>query len=69
MITLVLLIFITRYFRLQQHLPNCCLPKALGGDVPEENANDFYEFCKENAPLVEKKYKYLKSWSKKESSL
>ena len=56
-------------FRLQEHLPNCCLPQSLGGDVPEQNGDDFYEFCKENASLVEEKYQYLKSWSKKESSL
>ena len=55
--------------RLQEHLPNCCLPQSLGGDVPEQNGDDFYKFCKENASLVEEKYQYLKSWSKKESSL
>ena len=56
-------------FRLQEHFPNCCLPQALGGDVPETNAHDFYEFCKENAQVVEKKYQYLKFWSKKEQTL
>lgn len=55
--------------KLQEHLPNCCLPQALGGDVPEENSHHFYEFCRENAPIVEEKYQYLKSWSKQESSL
>ena len=54
------------HFRLQEHLPNCCLPQALGGDVPESNAHDFYEFCKENAHIVEQKYQYLQSWTKKE---
>ena len=57
---------LNRIFRLQEHIPNCCLPQALGGDVPESNAYDFYEFCKENAHIVEQKYRYLKSWSKKE---
>ena len=53
------------YFRLHDHFPNCCLPQALGGDVPDANRYHFYEFCKERAPIVEEKYNYLKSWSKK----
>ena len=60
---------VIRHFRLHEHFPNCCLPQALGGDVPETNVHDFYEFCTENAQVVEKKYQYLKFWSKKEQSL
>jgi len=56
------------HFRLQEHLLKCCLPETLGGDVPETNAHDFYKFCKENAPIVEQKYQYLKSWTKKEET-
>ena len=47
---------VIRHFRLHEHFPNCCLPQALGGDVPETNVHDFYEFCTENAQVVEKKY-------------
>ena len=39
--------------------------RALGGDVPESNALDFDEFCKENAHIVEQKYQHLQSWTKK----
>ena len=60
---------LNRHLRLQEHISNCCLPQALGGDVPESNAHDFYEFCKENAHIVEQKYRYLKSWTKKEETL
>ena len=54
------------YFRLQEHFSNCCLPQELGGDVPEANSHDFYQFCERNAQIVEQKYQYLQSWTKKE---
>jgi len=55
------------HFRLKEHFPNSCLPQGLGGDVPEANAHDFYEFCKINAQIVEQKHQYLNFWSKKQS--
>ena len=57
-----------RHLRLQEHIPNSCLPQTLGGDVPETNAHDFYELCKENAHIVEQNYRYLKSWTRKEET-
>jgi len=62
--------FVTfKNYRLHEQLPNCCLPVGLDGDVPEENGNHFYEFCKQKAPLVEERYTYLKSWANNESAL
>jgi len=54
--------------RLYETLPKCCLPNSLGGDVPDENGDDFYEFCKEKSKLIEERYKYLDIWSNQEAS-
>ena len=56
------------YFRLHENLPKCCLPTSLGGDVPDENGDHFYQFCKEKSKLIEEKYKYLDTWSNQEAS-
>lgn len=55
--------------RLHEMLPKCCLPTSLGGDVPEENGDFFYELCKEKAHIIEEKYSYLKTWSSPSTSL
>ena len=44
--------------------PKCVLPTALDGDIPETNKEDFFNFLKEKAPLVEEKYAYLKQWTR-----
>ena len=59
---------ISSQFRLHETLPKCCLPNSLGGDVPDENGDHFYEFCKEKSKLIEERYKYLDIWSNQEAS-
>ena len=56
------------FFRLHEHLPNCCLPQSLGGDIAEENADHFYDFCKEKSKIIEERYKYLDAWANQEAT-
>ena len=55
-------------FRLHETLSKCCLPNSLGGVVPDDNGDDFYEFCKEKSKLIEERYEYLDIWSNQEAS-